>query len=129
MSQVQVTITFDSVREAEQFFAWRGGAAATEITQDPDVAMRTVAKAVVNTVKGADKPDTKPAETKKPEPAGDATAPVERSAVSALAVKLAVKDKAKAVEILAEHGVKAVKELADDDLAAVHAKLAAALDG
>ncbi len=129
MSQVQVTIVFDSVHEAEQFFAKRGGAAATEITQDPDVAMRTVAKAVVNTVKGADKPDTKPAETKKPEPAGDATAPVERSAVSALAVKLAVKDKAKAVEILAEHGVKAVKELADDDLAAVHAKLTAALDG
>lgn len=95
MSQVQVTLTFDSVHEAEQFFAQRGA----------------------------------PLETPKPEPTGDATAPVERSAVSALAVKLAVKDKAKAVEILAEHGVKAVKELADDDLAAVHAKLTAALGG
>lgn len=125
MSQVQVTITFDSVHEAEQFFAKRGTA------RDPEVAMRTVAAAVVGTVKGTDKPaDTKkptPLETPKPEPATGTGAPVQRADVSTLAVKLAVKDKAKAIAILAEHGVKAVKELADDDLAAVHAKLTEAL--
>lgn len=118
MHPITVTLTFNTVAEAAAFFQGQGHAAAAE------APVKQVTKAA------AEKPaSTKPAPESKAADTKTEDAPViERATVSQAAVKLAVKNKDRAVAILAEHGVKAVKELPDDQLAAVHAKLVAAMD-
>lgn len=108
---VTVTLVFGSVEEATDFFSRH--ATPQPAPGKPAVVADTTPK----TAKAS------PATTKA-EPAGDT---IDRATVSKAAVALAIKDKAKAVAILAEHDVKAVKDLPDDQLGAVHAKLVAAM--
>ena len=65
-------------------------------------------------------PETKPA------PAADVVK-VERKDVSAAVIKLATKDEAAAVKLLGDFGVKAVKEVKDEDLPALFDEAKAAL--
>lgn len=78
--------------------------------------------------------DTKPAPEAQPEkqpetkpaPAADVVK-VERKDVSAAVIKLATKDEAAAVKLLGDFGVKAVKEVKDEDLPALFDGAKAAL--
>ena len=109
---VTVTLVFGSVEEATDFFS-------RHATPQPAPGKpAVVADAPPKTAKA-----NPPAPTKTEAPA----AGIDRATVSKAAVALAIKDKAKAVAILAEHDVKAVKDLPDDQLGAVHAKLVAAM--
>jgi hypothetical protein len=60
--------------------------------------------------------------------AADAVSAPARADVSAAAVKLALKDKPKAIEILAGFGAKGVKDVPDDKLAEVFPLIQAALE-
>ena len=61
-------------------------------------------------------------------PAAAPSAPAaDRAAVSKAAVTLAMKDRARITEILAGFGAKGVKDVKDEDLAAVYAQVNAAL--
>ena len=65
-----------------------------------------------------------PAAVEQPASTAAADTPkVERAAVSKAAVALAMKDKAKAVEIMAQFGVKGVRDVPDDKLAEVFAAI------
>ena len=119
MQPIQVTLTFPSPAAAAGFFATLAAALPDPIhTVEPQPAP-------------ADKPvRVKPAKATEPvveTPASPAT--VERSAVSAAIVKLAVKDKARAIEILAGFGVKAGKDLKDEQLPEAYARVQVALAG
>jgi|SRR6185437_2479613 len=110
---VTVTLSFNSVQEAADFFNRATGAPQPIASATPGVILT--------------------AKTEKPVKENPAakdmieTTSIDRATVSKAAVALAIKDKAKAVAILAEHDVKAVKDLPDDQLGAVHAKLVAAM--
>jgi len=112
---VTVTLSFDHVQEAADFFS-RASRPLESVVGAPQPAATAAPK--------TEKP------VKENPAAKDMieTANIDRATVSKAAVALAIKDKAKAVAILAEHDVKAVKDLPDDQLGAVHAKLVAAMD-
>lgn len=83
----------------------------------------------------AGKADAPAASTAKQEPqastvkAADAASAPARADVSKAAVALALKDKAKIIEILAGFGAKGVKDVPDDKLAEVFPLINAALEG
>lgn len=120
---ISVTLTFNTAKEVADFFA--------NATGNVQRVIATGTGATTEHATQRDTNDAAPKTTKanppapaKAEPAGEA---IDRAIVSKAAVALAIKDKAKAVAILAEHDVKAVKDLPDDQLGAVHAKLVAAM--
>lgn len=118
---ITVTLSFDHIQEAASFFLRAscpldpaiGAAPAPTTGATPGVILTA-----------------KPEKPVKENPAAKdmiEAVSIDRATVSKAAVALAIKDKAKAVAILAEHDVKAVKDLPDDQLGAVHAKLVAAM--
>lgn len=119
---ISVTLTFNTAKEVADFFASATGAAQRIVYTGTGAPVEHATQRDTNNAT----PKTTKASptTTKTEPAGDA---IDRATVSKAAVALAIKDKAKAVAILAEHDVKAVKDLPDDQLGAVHAKLVAAM--
>lgn len=112
-SPITVTLTFNAPKEVADFFAT--GAVQRVTGAAPQPAVSVTSK--------IEKP-AKENPTKVVQKQGN---DIDRTTVSKAAVALAIKDKAKAVAILAEHDVKAVKDLPDDQLGAVHAKLVAAM--
>lgn len=128
---VSLSLSFASPDAAAEFFA--AYARGKLVAENPKVVFEKqptateISKGVVQ--KPADKePTPQTAADTKPTPAPTvAGTTVERATVSKAAVQLAVKNKAKAVEILATFGVAAVRELTDDQLAAAHKALTDAL--
>lgn len=121
---ISITLTFNTVKEVADFFANATGASSRAIATGTGVTPVEHATGGVATNNAAPKTAKASPTTTKAEPAGET---VDRATVSKAAVALAIKDKAKAVAILAEHNVKAVKDLPDDQLGAVHTKLVAAM--
>lgn len=114
---ITVTLSFDHIQEAASFFA-RASRPLESVVGAPSQPAATEAPKTEKPVK---ENPTRQAKDMIEEPS------IDRATVSKAAVALAIKDKAKAVAILAEHDVKAVKDLPDDQLGAVHAKLVAAM--
>lgn len=112
---ITVTLSFDHIQEAASFFVRASRPLESVVGAAPPAAANATPK--------TEKPvKENPAAKDMIEAVG-----IDRATVSKAAVALAIKDKARAVAILAEHDVKAVKDLPDDQLGAVHAKLVAAM--
>lgn len=115
---VTVTLQFATALEANSALAKIAGPAAAPVERAADTSAAAPGKS-------KEKPAAKIPEVQpKPEPT---KAEVTRETVSGMAVKLAVKDREKAIGILKEFGVSAVKELPDDKLPDLHKVLAEAL--
>jgi hypothetical protein len=136
---IQVTLTFSSIAAAVQ---------ALSGLPEADVALTTVKDAAATTGKPSGATTAPPPRTAAADhstPAQPAAAPATQTAatksdaaapsaparadVSKAAVALALKDKPKIVEILAEFGAKGVKDVPDDKLAEVYPLIQAALGG
>lgn len=144
MSPITVTLQFASEVELVAFFS---GKKAVVSSPAPEVAKDAPGKSTSAAKPGAPAPTQRTAKEEKaaaPEKTDAASAPSaapaeaapqastavpERATVSAAIVKLATRDKERALGILGEFGAKAGKELKDDQLADCYAKVQAALEG
>lgn len=117
MFPITVSFTFNNMAEftAVNEALAALGLSAGNVKPDPRKAQQTSA---AETQKA---PEVK---AEQPTPAADA---VDRKTCSAAVVKLATKDKAKAMAILAEFKVAKASELPDNQLAACHTKVTEAL--
>lgn len=134
---ITLTYTFNTDAELAAHIA------RLSVKATPFPAIDASAVPVGKPVKDAAAPVEKPKASPPPAPAAapaasapsadtaksDAPAKVERATVSKAAVALALKDKTRATEILAQFGAKGVKDVPDDKLAEVYPLLTAALEG
>lgn len=147
MFPIKATLTIGTQAELERFTAFVAAntganeAAAPKLAQTTKDAAAPAGKPKAEPAKTAPseptagKADAPAASTVKPEPqtstvkAADAASAPARADVSKAAVALALKDKAKIIEILAGFGAKGVKDVPDDKLAEVFPLINAALEG
>lgn len=142
---ISVTLNFANEQELVAFFSGKKAVLQTEAPKaeaKKSVPVQSAASSQSPADKPASAPTTGPAEGNAPAATATTASPtastasqakpepsagVDRAAVSAAIVKLAVKDKAKTIEILAGFGVKAGKELKDEQLADCFAQVTEAL--
>lgn len=138
---ISVTLNFASESELVAFFSGKKAVLQAPVEQPQKDKAEAKKPATADTPSTA-KVEAAAAPSEKPSSSAQATTPaagatsarsdsgasVDRAAVSAAIVKLAVKDKARVIEILAGFGVKAGKELKDEQLADCYAQVSAALE-
>lgn len=144
MFPIQARLTIGTQAELERFTAFIAGNTAANVEAAPKLdapAPKSKAEKTAAPVKTAPsaptaEPAAAPAQSTEPpapppatEKAATAASAPARADVSKAAVALALKDKAKIVEILAGFGAKGVKDVPDDKLAEVYPLITAALEG
>lgn len=134
---IKITLEFPTLAEARDFLNSGSASAPLEIYTEKssetveqfrkDVKEPVNVTKVVETKKSAPTP---PAEETKAAPAATATgSPFEYDTLKAHAFKLAGKDKACLMKIIADYGVKTLKDLPSDKWASAYASVDSALAG